>query len=292
MNKTLKLGPDFLCIGMQKGGTQWIYDAMSMLPGVFMPPIKEMNHFAVINGKQKKQFVDATIRRRMMRLSEEYPEVPIALRRRFRQAAVRYMADQSNRHYRQLFCMADGKYTGDVSPIYSLLSTAEVRKVHKAFPDLPIVFSIRHPVSRAWSHFNMQLRKDMAIDGLTEDQMHGEIRVRSTPEAFAIFIKKPRTTQLSSGSVAYDSWIAYYKNILVVDFNDIALRPASVICRLSKELLGVAMQEDQAPVVPNVKETAAKAKIGADHTEIGLQHFKDEIARCKDRFAFCASWEG
>lgn len=291
MNNTLKPGPNFLCIGMQKGGTQWIYDAMGMLPGVFMPPIKEMNHFALIHGKTNKEYVATTMRRIAARVNKNYPEVPVELRKRFRRATERYIENPSHKFYRQLFCMAEGRYTGDVTPAYSTLTAADVRKTHKAFPDIPIVFSIRHPLARAWSHFNMQLRKEMSTDGLTPEQMHEEILLRCTPEAFLEFIRKPRTTLLSSASVTHERWSKHYKTVLVLDFDDIVKRPASVICRLSEELLGVTMQEDQAPLVPNVKETAAKAKILPAHTEIGLAYFKDEIARCKDRFAFCSSWE-
>ena len=38
-------GPDFICFGMQKAGTRWLYDQMCARKDVWMPPIKEMNFF-------------------------------------------------------------------------------------------------------------------------------------------------------------------------------------------------------------------------------------------------------
>jgi hypothetical protein len=38
-------GPDFLCVGAQKGGTQWLYDQLQHHPDFWMPPIKELHYF-------------------------------------------------------------------------------------------------------------------------------------------------------------------------------------------------------------------------------------------------------
>jgi hypothetical protein len=38
------LGTDFLCIGMVKGGTGWLFDQLQFHPDFWMPPIKEMHY--------------------------------------------------------------------------------------------------------------------------------------------------------------------------------------------------------------------------------------------------------
>ena len=35
-------GPDFLCVGAQKGGTRWLYDQLQLHPDFWMPPVKEL----------------------------------------------------------------------------------------------------------------------------------------------------------------------------------------------------------------------------------------------------------
>ena len=38
------VGPDFICIGAQKGGTRWLFDQLSYHPDFWMPPIKELHY--------------------------------------------------------------------------------------------------------------------------------------------------------------------------------------------------------------------------------------------------------
>jgi len=38
-------GPDFICIGAQKAGTQWLYDQVQHHADFWMPPIKEFHYF-------------------------------------------------------------------------------------------------------------------------------------------------------------------------------------------------------------------------------------------------------
>src|ERR1700743_2967275 len=37
-------GPDFLCIGMMKAGTGWLYDQLQFHPDFWMPPVKEVHY--------------------------------------------------------------------------------------------------------------------------------------------------------------------------------------------------------------------------------------------------------
>ena len=52
-------GPDFICIGMQKAGTRWLYQQLRGHPEFWMPPIKELNFF---NGNLEKTRKSATYR--------------------------------------------------------------------------------------------------------------------------------------------------------------------------------------------------------------------------------------
>jgi hypothetical protein len=37
-------GPDFICVGAQKAGTQWLYDQLAWHPAFWMPPVKELHY--------------------------------------------------------------------------------------------------------------------------------------------------------------------------------------------------------------------------------------------------------
>jgi hypothetical protein len=38
-------GPDFLCVGVHKGGTTWLYQQLDSHPDFWMPPLKELHYF-------------------------------------------------------------------------------------------------------------------------------------------------------------------------------------------------------------------------------------------------------
>ena len=37
--------PDFLCVGVHKGGTTWLYQQLESHPDFWMPPLKELHYF-------------------------------------------------------------------------------------------------------------------------------------------------------------------------------------------------------------------------------------------------------
>lgn len=50
------------------------------------------------------------------------------------------------------FAPAGGRRAGEASPSYAALPTAAIRRVRQLLPDVKLVFLMRDPVSRAWSH--------------------------------------------------------------------------------------------------------------------------------------------
>ena len=292
MADTNKPAPDFLCIGMQKGGTRWIYDAMSQMPGALMPPIKEFNHFAAMFGHKGSAYdVGKEFRRQVRKLDQTHAHVPGDLRAQFRIAVERYVASGSHEDYLSLFGMSKGLVTGDVSPAYSLLTESEVHAVRAVVPEARIVLTVRHPVSRAWSHFNMHLRLKLKREGVEKDRIQVEIVKRARPDAFRAFLQTDRVRALSQSSRVYDRWQQVFGNVVVLDFNEIVSDPTAVAARLSQGLVGKPMREDEAPQIVNAKEKAAKARMLPRHAQIAYTHFADEISRCRDRFAFAAAWQ-
>ena len=42
--EALSTGPDFVCIGMPKAGTGWLFDQLRFHPDFWMPPVKEIDY--------------------------------------------------------------------------------------------------------------------------------------------------------------------------------------------------------------------------------------------------------
>ncbi len=80
--------PDFLGLGVQKGGTTTLQRLLEQHPGAFLPPLKELHYFS-LNYEQgddwyREQFVPATPSQRCGEITPYYlfhPEVPARVHR-------------------------------------------------------------------------------------------------------------------------------------------------------------------------------------------------------------------
>lgn len=143
-------GPNFFVIGVVKGGTTSLYHYLAQHPQVYLPPVKETNHFAAADIREEDFLpeyatdvridLDAYIKRGM-------PEqVHIAHVNR---------AD----HYAALFSRVNGeKAVGEISNSYMVCPSAAAA-IHTFNPEAKAIAVLRNPVSRAWSQYLMNLRE-------------------------------------------------------------------------------------------------------------------------------------
>lgn len=84
---------------------------------------------------------------------------------------VRYfLAMPSDRWYLSLFAPGRGRISGEITPAYSMLDSATVARVRRLLPDTRIIFLMRNPVERAWSHALMEVgRRGGRIDRRSDD---------------------------------------------------------------------------------------------------------------------------
>lgn len=146
-------GPDFICFGMQRAGTRWLYDQVSAHPDAWMPPIKEIGHF---NNKCFKPTNSPN--------AVKYPphghEQLSATERDafFRAFTPECRAVDPDRWYLDLFNAKNGRIAGDISPEYAAIRGISIRATLSLCPDAHYVFLIRDPVERFWSAANLHVR--------------------------------------------------------------------------------------------------------------------------------------
>lgn len=143
-------GPDFLCIGAQKAGTSWLYINLGQHPSIWLPPVKEVHYF---NG--------LTNLTRMTNSLNDYLKTELLQKRTINPAYLDYLRKfvldepKDDRWYRSLFAAANGRLSGDCTPAYSTLDEAAVERVQRLLPDARIIFIMRNPIDRAWSHLRL-----------------------------------------------------------------------------------------------------------------------------------------
>ena len=146
--------PHFLCIGAHKSGTTWLYENLKRHPDVWLPPVKELHYFDGMPG----------LPRVAQRLNEAIKEV-VATGRVPDPAKLDHMRkvvlDQPKDFawYRSLFEPAGERLTGDITPAYATLSGSVVGRIRELLPDCRVIFIMRNPIERAWSHFRSNAEK-------------------------------------------------------------------------------------------------------------------------------------
>jgi hypothetical protein len=158
-------GPDFICIGLPKAGTAWLYDHLNTHPDFWMPPVKELLYLyrkqppripieTRRGGGSGAKLLEGKQRRRGPR-PHQLPrdlDLDLAFMERARQC------NESQRDlglYASLFQFKGERLSGDVSPIYAALDTEAIAEVAKRFPQTKLLLMVRDPISRAWSRLKM-----------------------------------------------------------------------------------------------------------------------------------------
>jgi hypothetical protein len=160
--------PNFFVIGVVKGGTTSLYHYLDQHPEVFVPRIKETNHFAAadINEKHFLHQYALDVRIDLDKYIASGMREPVHI------AHV-----NEPRHYSALFSGVRGqKAVGEVSNSYMICPSAAAA-IHRFNPEAKIIAVLRNPVSRAWSQYLMNLResKTTCSDFLQEVKVDYEV---------------------------------------------------------------------------------------------------------------------
>lgn len=153
--------PDFVCIGAQKSGTTWLYDALRWQPGVFMPAIKELHYFTqqslenVIPWCEDLRLRQINTLRAIYLAKEHKSAYEERSLKEFRHIE-KIPADDD--WYRGVFAHARvGDICGEVCPSYMSLPSNHIQHLITINPDVRIILVIRDPIDRFWSQVRMDI---------------------------------------------------------------------------------------------------------------------------------------
>ncbi|MBR0649932.1 sulfotransferase [Roseomonas terrae] len=166
--------PDFLCIGAQKAGTTWLDANLRRHPQIWMPWIKELQFFNDVHipahrawtGRHRWQHAEKAARR-LVRRAEDKP-LDMTILHRITSIGTSSVSDD---WYGRIFAHARAdQVCGEVTPEYSLLPVQGIEHVKRLNPELKIIFLLRDPVDRCWSHLRMLAKNHTKLDLLQAAQ--------------------------------------------------------------------------------------------------------------------------
>ena len=153
--------PDFLCIGAQKAGTTWLFENIRAHPSIWLPPVKELQYFNDVHIPGHRAWTQRHRRQHGVRALETALSRPRDKRdyQRIARIADIVSGNLSDDWYGRIFKLArPNQICGEMTPEYSLLPPAGIAHVVRLMPKVKIIFLMRDPIARTWSHIRMLAR--------------------------------------------------------------------------------------------------------------------------------------
>jgi hypothetical protein len=281
-------GPNFLCVGMHKGATRWLFDQLQYHPDFWMPPLKELHYFdrGSAVGKNARQALDyargTSDRKKTQRnTGREWDHRDFEFLEEM--AAAKGKSPDVER-YARMFARRGQLISGDITPHYCSLDEELVSTIMNRFPEVFVFLLVRDPVKRAWSHIS-----EMSRQGIFDEQM------LSSPEQFHSFLSESKKiAKLSFPSRAHALWSRYVRPERYRFFfmDDIAGKAAET----RREILlflgaDPAKPSGELPPDHNSKAKSRKLEMTEPIKSVLVAYFADELRACSELFqGHAAKW--
>jgi len=162
MSEHRLFGNLFLSAGAMKAGTTWLFAVLQRHPDLYFTPEKEIHYFyhRYVNGNVLND------RRRLKEARDRYilrfdpAKANIEYIRRNLHWVAQYLSSPIDDFwYRGLFAyMRNETYGCDFSNLYAHLPAEAWSRISAQCDRLRVLYTLRHPVKRLWSHVRFQLQ--------------------------------------------------------------------------------------------------------------------------------------
>ena len=217
--------PDFIGIGAMCSGTSWLRRNLNQHPQIWMAEPKELHFFDRHFGHRRRHWLPAE-----------------------HEAKVRY-----GEH----FCTAPaGKAVGEFTPAYAVMASSMVARVRRWAPDAKLLFMMRDPVERAWSHARKDFAKYWAKDGMALEE--------ASLEDLKPFFASPDVAKRGDYLTCLQQWLEHFprEQVWTGFMEDVAQGEEAGVLRSVFGFLGVdpevGIDAEEAKKVVNPRAPVAK----------------------------------
>jgi hypothetical protein len=267
-----------------RSGSSWLHYNLKRHPQIFMPHIKELHYF----DKQKDGVYIQDLARKHLNFVVKHHTKKRHISLADLQWYFNYFLFPRNDgwYVRNFQATAGKRVVGEVTPVYSILDATKIEEIGRKWPHLKILFLIRNPIDRAWSHVTKSLARssNTNIADIDEDR----IRVRLADQN--VLCRGDYTTIL-------DKWSSVYgrERIFVGFYEQIANDPQGLMQGIC-EFLGVDYDDDffrDEHLKSRVNNTSRfKSEILIEFRKYLADYYFDVICEMNRRFgSYATLWE-
>jgi hypothetical protein len=224
--------PRFLCIGVQKAATSWLWVQLRSHPDVWMPPVKELHFFDHLFIPENRKWTGWHIKTHVGKAIKWHRESGKDSGPYFEYLQGLLAEDMfTEGWYRRAYSLpaAKNKMTGDITPEYCMISGTGVEYARSLLGDIKIIIMVRDPVDRALSQIRMNA-KNQKID-LASASMDQWMTLATDPVVFS----RARYSEF------IPLWLSLFKsrNILILRYDEVARSPLNLL-RSTEQFLGIS----------------------------------------------------
>ncbi|MEO1238895.1 MAG: sulfotransferase [Pseudomonadota bacterium] len=174
----------FIGAGAMKAGTTWLYQVLDRHPDLFFSLEKEIHYFYAVHVNPSVLSEETRLRNvrdKYLRIDPAKSRAN-AVRQRLHWASNYLDGPIDDIWYRNLFVFRrQERFAADFSNLYALLPPEAWRHISGSVGELKVLYTMRNPVKRLWSHVKFHL------------QVTGQSDALNTwgPEQFRAFMRKP-----------------------------------------------------------------------------------------------------
>ena len=178
------------CVGATKAGTSWLYDYLHGHEAVALPVVKEAHFFDTLDfddadyqlGAWRARVADLEAQRAVAQKNMNLWKVENT------QAQIDdllHLIDAVSKGEEGLLSYLDflfkrasegTKVVGDITPSYALLSEERLAMMARLTDDVKVVYLMRDPVERLWSHVRMQAKRNCPPHRTVEAKSRGILK--------------------------------------------------------------------------------------------------------------------
>ncbi|PPK87941.1 sulfotransferase family protein [Neolewinella xylanilytica] len=282
----------FYGIGAMKSGTTWLWARLSELPAYSLPYVKELHYFnrskeyPIPYALSPAKFLD-----RVKKPSWVYMEGKRTLDalRRGNMHEVKWMAnyclpEYTDNWYRSLFTDLPG-ISGDITPAYSMLKEKDIERMRTISPDARIIFLIRNPIDRAWSHYRHTINKGR-IANYTEDEAFDLENLREFLDSDGQELRTDYIRTLRAYGNCFDP-----NRILIGFFDAIVHDPRALLADIVDFTGGDPAAIDRHCKLRKVSNPSPKVRIPREIEDQLKAKYEPMMARLAEEFGgYCTYW--
>jgi hypothetical protein len=274
-------GPNFLCVGMHKGATRWLFDQLQYHPDFWMPPLKELHYFDRGNGAGRNAIQALQFERGLSDRKKKQRNRARKWDHRDFEFLEEMAGAKGNspdlERYARMFARRGQFISGDITPHYCSLDEELVSRIMSRFPNALVFLLARDPVKRAWSHIS-----EMSRQGIFDEQ------ILASPQQFRSFLSESKKiAKLSFPSRAHVLWSRYVhpERYRFFFMDDIASKAAET----RREILlflraDPAKPSGELPPDHNSKAKSRKLEMTEPIKGVLVEYFAEELRACAKLF--------